>query len=160
QPKFLDPRRTYGIDRCAGMASPSVKPESIEFADIQGLLVSAYGNLPCAAYLICEIRDPERTRQWLRLMAPRIKDATGKDEVSSLSIAFTADGLRALGLPNNTLATFSFAFKEGMTPEYRARILGDTGENAPAKWRWGGPSTRPVHVLLMVFARDEVTLAS
>src|SRR4051812_22033171 len=136
------------------MATASVM-EKLEFDDIQGILISAYSNLPCAAYLMCEIVDPAAARIWLQRVVPRIKDATGPDKVSSMNIAFTAEGLGTLGLDRESLSTFPFAFSEGMTPEYRSRILGDSGENHPRNWIWGGPGTRAVHILLMVFARDE-----
>jgi Dyp-type peroxidase family len=132
--------------------------EKLEFSDIQGIIQSAYKDLPCAAYLLCEVIEANAARAWLRRMTPTIKNAEGPDKVSSVNIAFTAAGLRALGLDTETLASFSFAFTEGMTPEYRARVLGDQGDNHPSSWIWGGPTTRVIHILLMIFANDEHTL--
>ena len=45
--------------------------------------------------------------------------------------------------PTSACRGFPPAFLEGMSSESRARILGDTGENAPEKWRWGRHAVRP-----------------
>ena len=39
-----------------------------------------------------------------------------------------------------------------MTTDYRSRLLGDTGEDDPRGWAWGGPASDVVHVLLLVYA--------
>jgi Dyp-type peroxidase family len=41
-----------------------------------------------------------------------------------------------------------------MSSEHRARILGDNGDSAPYKWKWGGPE-KSIDILLMLFAPDE-----
>ena len=46
-----------------------------------------------------------------------------------------------------------------MTTEFRRRILGDVDASDPDGWQWGGPSTRPVDLLLLLYARDQDTLA-
>ena len=40
-----------------------------------------------------------------------------------------------------------------MTEESRSRRLGDVGDNAPSKWRWGGPGKVP-HLVVMFFAES------
>ena len=42
---------------------------------------------------------------------------------------------------------------------HRQRILGDSDESSPDNWRWGGPGTPEPHVLLMLYARDEIALS-
>ena len=46
-----------------------------------------------------------------------------------VTLAFTWNGLRALGVPEESLATFPEEFRQGMAA--RADILGDTGADAP-----------------------------
>ena len=41
-----------------------------------------------------------------------------------------------------------------MAEESRARQLGDVGDNAPAKWDWGGPVGEP-HLVIMFFAEPD-----
>ena len=42
-----------------------------------------------------------------------------------------------------------------MTNAHRARVLGDHGESAPERWRWGGPATTPVHIRAAGLCRNE-----
>ena len=44
-------------------------------------------------------------------------------------VAFTYQGLRALGVDERSLTTFPEEFQEGMAA--RAEVLGDTGKNIP-----------------------------
>src|SRR5262249_51616996 len=71
-----------------------------------------------------------------------------------VNVAFTADGLEALGVNGAQLDTFSPAFVDRMDSPYRSRILGDTGVNAPETWEWGS-GERVVHVVVTVFSREE-----
>ena len=48
-----------------------------------------------------------------------------------ITLAFTWNGLRALGVPEESLATFPAEFREGMAA--RADILGDTGAKHPGQ---------------------------
>jgi Dyp-type peroxidase family len=73
-------------------------------------------------------------------------------------VAFTATGLTALGLASDALAGFSFEFRDGMVSEHRTRILGDVEDSSPEKWQWGGPTQRPVDVLVMLYAVDREAL--
>jgi len=69
-------------------------------------------------------------------------------------IAFTAAGLRELGVGEKIMDGFSPEFIEGMAGnENRSRRLGDIGENDPEKWCWGVGDREP-HVLLILLASD------
>jgi Dyp-type peroxidase family len=128
---------------------------SLDLKDIQGIFVRGYGELEAGCYLLLRIRDAKAARGWLEGVAALVTDGEQKPAVKALNIAFTCEGLAALGLDAETLATFSHEFQDGMASEYRQRILGDRGESAPLNWVWGGPTTDPVHVLLMVFAVND-----
>jgi hypothetical protein len=52
-----------------------------------------------------------------------------------VTVAFTWNGLRALGLDDASLASFPEEFKQGMVA--RAEMLGDTGANHPDYWVGG-----------------------
>lgn len=129
----------------------------LERDDIQGLVVSSYKHLACAAYLLLRVSDAAAARTWLSQRLGEITTASGKHPHLSLNLAFTSSGLRTLGLKPETLATFSFPFQEGMATEHRSRILGDNNESAPSQWEWGG-SQNTVDLLLLLFATDEPTL--
>ena len=68
-----------------------------------------------------------------------------------MSVAFTWNGLRALGVDEQSLATFPDAFRQGMAA--RASILGDTGANHPDDWV-GGLASPDLHAIAILFARD------
>ena len=136
--------------------TPANAPQPIEVDDIQGLVVSSFAHLECVAYSLLRVVDGPRACAWLAEQLPQITPATEKKEGWCFNIAFTLEGLAALGVDNESLATFPLAMQNGgMTSERRSRILGDRDLNAPTKWEWGGPDTPPVHVLLMIFGEDD-----
>ena len=132
----------------------------LEFQDMQGLIASSYAHLPCAAYLLLRVVNREAAGVWFHHWLPRVTTAKGKQWDFSLNVALTASGLRSLGLSIDALDTFSYPFQEGMVGERRSRILGDVGESAPSCWKWGGPRTEPVDLLLLVYAIQETELAA
>jgi len=72
-----------------------------------------------------------------------------------LQIAFSAQGLRALGLKEQVIEQFSDEFISGMTGNpNRSRRLGDVGNNDPRNWCWGSDSEKVPHVLLLLYARE------
>ena len=66
-------------------------------------------------------------------------------------MAFTWNGLRALGVDESSLASFPEEFKQGMVA--RAEMLGDTGMNHPDNWI-GKLASPELHALVVLFARD------
>jgi Dyp-type peroxidase family len=66
-----------------------------------------------------------------------------------VNVAFTFSGLRELGLPEETLAGFSEEFRDGMTREGAAEILGDSDY---ANWDFGGPTSKRIDILLLLYA--------
>ena len=130
----------------------------LELDDIQGLVARGYGHLPSACYVLLHVERAATARAWLAGFAGEVTPASSKPDRVATHLAWTHAGLRALGLGEGVLATFSREFREGMVAPHRARILGDEGESAPERWRWGGPSTPPVHLLLLLYARDDAAL--
>jgi len=128
----------------------------LERKDIQGLILSSYIHLPCAAFLLLRVTNAAVAREWLARHVGEITTAEKKQDVST-NLAFTYDGLRKFGLPENALATFSSAFQEGMASGRRSQVLGDDDENLPANWDWGW-GNKSVHLLLLLYAMDEDTL--
>lgn len=133
----------------------------LEPEDIQGFAMSGYGHLPCASYLLLRVSDVILARRWLANLTDDLTTGVGKQEGTSLNVAFTHHGLEHLGVDALTLTTFSRPFLEGMATPHRSRILGDSDENAPSNWDWGGSDeSRAVDILLLLFAVDEKTLAA
>ena len=72
---------------------------------------------------------------------------------STVNLAFTADGLRALRPSGRGAVHVPAEFQEGIATPARSRILGDTEESAPAHWEFGGTGTDPVHAVVIIHAR-------
>ena len=75
--------------------------------DVQGLLASGYPHLPCAAYRLLRVREGqgEAARAWLHAQVGEVTTAAG-DTPTAFNVAFTYEGLSALGLPGDALRTF------------------------------------------------------
>jgi Dyp-type peroxidase family len=131
----------------------------LERDDIQGLVARGYSDLKAAAYVTLRIDDPAAARTWLGSLLGQVTSAPVRASERALNIAFTAAGLQALGLPDVTLAQFSNQFTAGMTTPHRRRMFGDLGPSAPEAWAWGGPSQPEPQVMLLLFARDDQSLA-
>jgi Dyp-type peroxidase family len=127
----------------------------IEFDDIQHILLTRTPALT-GQYVFLTFKDPAGGRAWLAGLLDTIKSAatvkTGVDQHRSwVTIAFTWNGLRTLGLDEESLASFPEEFRQGMVT--RARMLGDTGTNAPEHWV-GGLASPDLHAIAILFARD------
>ena len=134
--------------------------KDLELHDIQGLILSGYGEKPAARYAIFEIVDGKAARRWLGRLVKSLQFATYRGSrrhappfLGDLcsNVAFTYDGFRALGLNDTALSGFALPFQEGMNEPSRARRLGDDGASAPERWQWGKPG-QAVHGVLSVFA--------
>ncbi len=132
-------------------------PERLDPPDTQGLMVSSYKDMTCAAYLLFRVSDPRAARAWLSRLADHVTTAEGPQPVRSLNVALTYEGLVSLGLSVDTLRTFPHAFRDGMASARRSRKLGDTQESAPANWDWGS-KVNEVHVLLLLYGVNEEAL--
>lgn len=134
---------------------------SLQIEDIQGILLYGYSQLRHACFLLLRIIDAEAAKAWLGTLDIRNGSFKREEVHRSVNIAFTATGLKRLGLSDDFVGEFSIEFREGVAgTEHRQRILGDTGESSPDKWRWGGPRNPEPHVLLMLYGRDEATLSA
>ncbi|MFI2206564.1 Dyp-type peroxidase [Streptomyces sp. NPDC020192] len=128
---------------------------SLELDDIQGLVTRGYRTLTSACFLVLATAGPAATaRAALGRLAPRVTNGLSEPSDTAVNVALTSDGLRRLGLATPELNGFPYEFVVGMTDPDRSRFLGDVGESAPRYWQWGGPAGPPVHVLVMLYARD------
>jgi deferrochelatase/peroxidase EfeB len=126
-------------------------------ADVQGNIVRGY-RMPRARYLFLGVADPAAARRWLAASAsghgdvPRITTEapwTTKPE-TCFNIGLTYDGLRALGTPADSLATFPTEFIEGMRA--RALKLGDAESSAPENWAAPFDDPEQIHIIATIYA--------
>lgn len=141
--------------------------EKVEWEDVQGIVLSGYGELLDSAYLLWRFRPDDllRKKQWLSDLAsrltPSLPEPSSKTQ-PAVNLALTASGLRRLGIAEPALNAFSFEFLEGMAPARvpgtpiprRTNILGDLDASSPEFWDWGGwnEKTGDIDGLLMLFA--------
>lgn len=129
-------------------------PEQLQLDDIQGIIIRGYSKLPAAHFLLLSFGDGALGRQWLSEIFDIITPGDHRPERSAMQIAFTFEGLKALGLPASVLDSFPLEFEDGMTTPHKQFFLGDFAASAPEHWEWGGPTTPRVHILLMLYAVD------
>lgn len=132
--------------------------EQLETKDIQGIIVRGYANLPAADFLLLKIKDAASAKNWLNAITPQITNGTQKPDDFALNIAFTFEGLKALGLTKASLDSFPMELEDGMTTRHKQQFLGDYGASDPANWEWGAKQNEPVHMALMLYAVDTTTL--
>ena len=126
-----------------------------DFADVQGLVRFGYHKMTSASYALLRVRDAGAARTWLRLAPVTSAVEMNPPPAVALQLAFTAPGLRALGVSDSVIEGFSHEFRGGMAQESRSRQLGDVEGNAPEHWSWGsGPALVP-HLVVMFFAKTE-----
>src|SRR3954470_23011733 len=123
--------------------------------DIQHILLTRAPALN-GRYEFLSFQSPKGARAWLAAIAPKVQSAQAaraslQQDQRWITIAFTFNGLRALGVDEASLATFPDEFKQGMAA--RAEILGDTGVNHPDNWQ-GGLANPDLHAIVILFARD------
>ena len=127
----------------------------LEFDDIQHILLTRAPALT-GRYEFLAFRNRAGGRAWLTAIMEKVHSAKAMRESVEkdkrwITVAFTCNGLRALGVDEATLATFPQEFREGMGA--RAAVLGDTGANDPAHWvdKTASPD---LHAIAILFARD------
>jgi Dyp-type peroxidase family len=130
---------------------------TLELHDIQGLVARGYGSLRVATFVLLRIEDATAARAWLGALTGEVATGERGERSEAVHVALTHPGLVRLGLPEGSVAGFPDEFTGGMTTDHRRRILGDVGESAPERWRWGGP-TNPVDALLLLYATDQAGL--
>ncbi len=133
-------------------AAVNAAARAVDYADVQGIVRFGYKHMTEACYLLLRIRDAAAARAWLRDAPVAGAVALAQPPQSALQVAFTAPGLRALGVADTVVSAFSLEFVTGMgDDESRSRRIGDVGRNAPPSWRWGTGDAVP-DVMVMLFA--------
>jgi hypothetical protein len=103
----------------------------LEYDDIQYILLTRVPALT-GRYEFLSFRNPAGGRAWVGSIGEKVHSAAEirasvDNDQRWVTVAFTWNGLRALGVDEASLATFPEEFKQGMVA--RAEMLGDTGEN-------------------------------
>ena len=127
----------------------------LEFDDIQHFLLTRPRAM-AARYGFLTIRNAAEGRAWLsgiieKVGTGKVAAAGAAGDTRWVTVAFTWNGLRGLGVDEASLATFPEEFRQGMAA--RAEVLGDTGANHPNHWV-DGLASPDLHGIVILFARD------
>jgi deferrochelatase/peroxidase EfeB len=126
--------------------------------DVQGNILRGYRS-GLVRHLMLEVHDRAAARRFLGASVaggnadvPAITSETpwSRKPDACFNIGLTYEGLRALGTPEESLATFPTEFIEGMFS--RALKLGDFGSSASANWP--APFDKParLHIVASIYA--------
>ncbi len=132
----------------------------LELDDIQSGVLRPRPTPYVATYVLCRIDERIAGRELMRRLSGIVSSAaqpksSGRD--TWVSVALTFQGLKALGVQQTSLNTFSPQFQEGMAA--RAKKLRDTGESSPENWEkpLGSPD---VHVVVTAVSTEMEHLES
>jgi Dyp-type peroxidase family len=128
---------------------------ALELHDIQSGVLRPRPSPYAASYIILRIDDPAAGRELMRRLADVVTSVAAPESPAGdtwVSVALTYHGLKALDVPQASLDSFTWEFRQGMAA--RAKALGDVGESAPETWEspLGSPQA---HVVLVGVAPDE-----
>ena len=133
-------------------------PRALEVADIQSGVLRPRPSPYAATYIVLRIDEPRAGRDLMGRLSKVVASAAHSESPARdtwVSVALSFQGLKALGVPQASLDSFTPEFRAGMAA--RAAILGDTGENAPEHWE-KPLGTPDVHVVITAISPDTAHL--
>jgi deferrochelatase/peroxidase EfeB len=127
----------------------------LELEDVQHYLLTR-PHATIAQYNFITFRNADSGRKWVAALADIVGTAktvmaASETDMRWVSLAFTFNGLRKLGVDEGSLVSFPEPFKQGMAA--RAQMLGDTGVNHPDNWE-DNITSEDLHAVVILFARD------
>lgn len=128
---------------------------TLELDDIQSGVLRPRPTPYAATYILFRIDQREGGRELIRRLNSVVSSAVHPEKRggdTSVSLALSFQGLKALGVPQASLDSFPLQFQQGMAA--RARALGDVGESSPENWEKPLGSS-DVHIVLTALAADE-----
>jgi Dyp-type peroxidase family len=139
-------------------AAPAHETPALELSDIQSGVLHPRPTPYAATFIILRIDEPGAGRAALQRLIPAIASATDLTSPAGaawVSVALSARGMQALGVPQASLDSFSAAFQQGMAT--RVADLGDVGESDPTHWEYPF-GTPDAHLAIAALAPDTARL--
>lgn len=130
----------------------------LELDDIQSGVLRPRPTPYVATYIAFRIDDRQAGRELMRRVSNAVTSAANPTSPLAdtwVSAALTYEGFKALGVPQESLDSFSWEFRQGMAA--RAKDLKDVGESAPENWE-KPLGTGDVHVVIVAVSPDEARL--
>lgn len=130
----------------------------LELEDIQSGVLNARPTPYAATYILLRVDDAASGRAVIGRLADVVASAASATSPAGdawVSVSLTYKGLEALGVPQSSLDSFAWEFRQGMAA--RAKALGDVGESSPERWEWP-LGTSDVHLVITAVAPDDEKL--
>ena len=131
---------------------------ALDLDDIQSGALHERPSPYVGKYVLLRIDDRAAGRELVRRLLSVVDHGRPSSEPRHgawITVAFTYQGLKALGVPQDSLDSFAPEFQQGMAA--RAVELGDVGESSPANWE-KPLGTPDVHVALAALSPDAARL--
>ena len=143
---------------CFGSA-PRPAP-NIVYAEVPTLVLGGLRRLRFGKCIVLKLAaEAGANKEWLRQVEPHIGYGDRLLARTVVAVAFSASGLRKLGLNDGHLVTFPVSFQQGSAVPWRARAMSDLGVSAPENWKWG-TRAHEADAVMLVYAVDEPLLGS
>ena len=135
-------------------ASVAARAPTLDLHEIQATVLRPRPAPYFGTHVLLRIDEPSSGRELFRRLTPHIDSAAAwwSAKTPWLSVGISFAGLKAVGLPEDSLQSFPEAFREGMAA--RARQLGDKGINDPKNWD-AAYGKGEVHVGVQAFSDSE-----
>ena len=119
--------------------------------EIQGLILRSYG-MDALRLFVLRVDDQPSSRRVLGALPLSSGSPWNEKPDSCVNVAFTYEGLAALGVPAESLGSFPSEFIEGAVK--RAAVVGDTGASAPENWKKAFTGSG-IHIIVLLFAQTK-----
>ena len=138
-----------------------------DITSLQGNILRGY-RLGMVRQMVLEITNRAAARAFLAASvsgsSPDVPQITTERKIAAhtakmttaFNLGFTFEGLRALGMAPDDLASFPTEFIQGMTR--RAAKLNDFGDSAPSNWPAPYHQPERIHVIASAYAAEEAWL--
>src|SRR5215831_1260689 len=112
----------------------STQTPTLDLQEIQATVLRLRPAPYVGTHLLFRVDDAASGRKFLRRLAPHVDSAANWWTASDpwLSVGISYAGLKAIGVPEDSLKSFPEAFRAGMAA--RSEQLGDKGLNDPKNW--------------------------
>ena len=151
-----NPPSTTSDERQVGMTGGH--DVELDLDDIQSGALHERPSPYVGTYVLLRIDDRAAGRELVRRLLAVVDHGQPSAQPKQdgwITVAFTYQGLKALGVPQESLDSFAPEFQQGMAA--RAAELGDVGESAPEHWEYP-LGTSEVHVALAALSPDAARL--
>jgi deferrochelatase/peroxidase EfeB len=125
---------------------------SLDADEIPTLIFGGLSTRPQACMLLFRLSDQaDLSRSWLRTVEKHVTFGEARPGKPAFVLGLAASALKKLELPDAAVATFPPAFQQGMWPPWRAAALGDSHDNDPKRWNWGGTEQTSPDAVVIIY---------